>query len=546
MHSATTSRRLRRGAGAAAALTLAVATAAAGLPATASATTGTPVAAHHRGPVGHTPKPSAATPTITPVKGTIPADPAGTRSIDDSVLRAYGYRRQEFFLSGTAHAYRFDEAPTTSGDWDTSVDPGSAAPYRIRVEVYTPVDHRHFSGNVVSEWDNVTGGNDVLPDLIWNHNTAFRDGDAYVGVSAQFVGNAAAKASDPSRYGSLDHPGDSWSYDIYSQAGMALRNGYRTILDGLKPRAVIADGESQSAGRMATYIDGVAPLVNVYDGYLVHSRGGTMFPLQEAPATAMLTTSSGPQAVPNGNVGRRAQNSPTYSRSRTDIATPVMYLMSESDVFAPPFGALDYAPATQSNSRSFRLWEMAGTSHVDDYVVQRGQTDTGSAAAAQAAFQAMLNPPTTTLGGATCDQPVNTGQEGYVLSAALEQMQRWVRTGRPASAPALFAGQRPGLATGSAPQRDAAGIIRGGVRTPAVDVPVATLTGMANTPGFTCLLSGTTTPFSAAQLATRYPTHQAFVRDYGRSVVTLTCQGYLTPADARNLVLAAARSDVGA
>ncbi len=39
------------------------------------------------------------------------------------------------------------------------------------------------------------------------------------------------------------------------------------------PERLIAAGESQSAGRIATYIDAVHPLVEVYDGFVVHSRG---------------------------------------------------------------------------------------------------------------------------------------------------------------------------------------------------------------------------------------------------------------------------------
>ena len=37
-------------------------------------------------------------------------------------------------------------------------------------------------------------------------------------------GNQGMKAWDPSRYRSLVHPGDSYSYDIFSQAGAALLN----------------------------------------------------------------------------------------------------------------------------------------------------------------------------------------------------------------------------------------------------------------------------------------------------------------------------------
>ena len=51
-----------------------------------------------------------------------------------------------------------------------------------------------------------------------------------------------------------------------------IRDDAGTMLGGLQPKHVIAIGESQSAGRLVTYIDAVHPLVDVYDGFLVHSR----------------------------------------------------------------------------------------------------------------------------------------------------------------------------------------------------------------------------------------------------------------------------------
>src|SRR5262249_39551495 len=117
-----------------------------------------------------------------------------------------------------------------------------------------------------------------------------RDGDAWVGVSAQAVGLNATKGSDPARYAALSHPGDSFSYDIYSQAGQAVRTN-PTVLGGLKPKRVLAVGESQSAGRLVTYLNAVAPTAKVYDGYLVHSRGAGGSALSQAPLAVIASPS---------------------------------------------------------------------------------------------------------------------------------------------------------------------------------------------------------------------------------------------------------------
>ena len=61
---------------------------------------------------------------------------------------------------------------------------------------------------------------------------------------------------------------------MYRQAGAAVRDDAAELLGGLKPKHVIAVGESQSAFRMTTYIDAIEPVSKgVYDGYFVYSRG---------------------------------------------------------------------------------------------------------------------------------------------------------------------------------------------------------------------------------------------------------------------------------
>ena len=95
--------------------------------------------------------------------------------------------------------------------------------------VRRPIDAADFDGTVFVEWLNVSGGLDASPDWTYAHVELIRSGAAWVGVSAQTVGivgggNAlgaalALKNADPERYAALSHPGDDYSYDMYSQAG---------------------------------------------------------------------------------------------------------------------------------------------------------------------------------------------------------------------------------------------------------------------------------------------------------------------------------------
>ena len=125
-----------------------------------------------------------------------------------------------------------------------------APPLRTRhaLVVYRPTDARAFNGTVIVEWMNVSGTTDANPDWTLTHNELVREGYVWVGVSAQAVGLNATKGVDPVRYAALSHPGDSFSYDIFSQAGHAIRANSALMLGGLTPKKVIAVGESQSAG----------------------------------------------------------------------------------------------------------------------------------------------------------------------------------------------------------------------------------------------------------------------------------------------------------
>ncbi len=71
----------------------------------------------------------------------------------------------------------------------------------------------------------MTAGADVATDLLMARNEFIRSGYAYVGVSAQAVGVNNLKST--ARYASLLHPGDSYSYDIFSLA-LAGLSAWRT------------------------------------------------------------------------------------------------------------------------------------------------------------------------------------------------------------------------------------------------------------------------------------------------------------------------------
>ena len=276
-----------------------------------------------------------------------------------------------------------------------------------RIAVYRPINPKRFNGTVVVEWLNVSGGTDDSPDWTLAHNELIRDGFAWVGVSAQSVGVDAAKTSDPAEYSSLSHPGDSFSYDIFSQAGQAVRDDAATILAGLRPHTLIAAGESQSAGRLMTYIDAVQPIAHVFRGFLVHSQFGTGASLSQAPQANF--------------------SAPAPTTIRSDLGVPVLEFETETDV--------DNSNLTDrlhyGNPKWFRLWEVAGSSHYDYYGLAIGPNDTGNGQGAVENLAAMQNPTRTPVGGFSCAVPINTGGTHWALDAAVYWLNRWVVDGTP-------------------------------------------------------------------------------------------------------------------
>jgi len=419
-----------------------------------------------------------ATPTG-PVPAVAPPATAGAGVIASAapaeLLAAHGYVEEELFLSGKATSYQPQGDWGPDGRW-TAVA-GTEADYTTRVVVRRPRDLTKVNGTVLVEWLNVSSLLDIAVDFGYLNVELMDRGVIYVGVSAQKVGLESTKASDPERYAPLAHPGDEFSYDIFTQAGRAVLAG--TLLpSGAKVQRIIADGESQSASRMTTYINAVQPVADVYDAFLVHSRGdrsvGVAPGQQLAPATI-----------------------------RTDLRSPTLVVLTETDV-------LGNLGTQQDDSDRYRRWEIAGTAHVDNYdlAVLSGKDPDQPVAAASG-----------------CEKPINTAHQWWVMNAGFRHLEAWIGDGPlPPSAPRLEIGPDKQYVT------DEHGNAKGGIRLPDVEVPVATLLGLGNNPSW-CRLFGITTAFTADQLASLYPTADAYRSAFLGATDRLVAAGFMLDRD---------------
>lgn len=412
-------------------------------------------------------------------------------------LAGHGYVEQEFFLQGTAN--RYNTPSVASGNPTGSIIDGGH-PYTTRIIVRRPADPKRFNGTVLVEWLNVTNGFDAdnVWFFAWEH--VLRGGYAWVGVSAQRVGVDRLKVFSPTRYGTLDvtntngGDADAYSYDIFSQAAQAIRSpGSVNVLGNLTPQIVIATGESQSASRLATYVNSIDPLTPIYDGFLLLSSLG--------------------------------------NQMRTDLRVPVWKVLTEFDV-----GALE-ARVRQPDTRLFRTWEVAGTSHVDYHLRQsreplelRDLSTTTTASSAEAILAPQCQVPS--IGTRVPTQ--------YVLASAYDKLVTWIAKGTPPpSAP-------PIETTGSPPTivRDDLGLALGGIRLSQLAVPTGYNSGFNVGPG-ACVRWGYFIPFDIPMLNQLYPNHGSYVSAVQQVTRSNLQNGYILKPDADFTIQDAVNSAIG-
>lgn len=446
-------------------------------------------------------------------------------SFDLSTLH---YAVQEFFLSGDAVSYRAVGVTGDDGRWNVEVD--QHAPFTTRLVVVRPENPAKFNGTVIVEWLNVSAGTDSGPDWNYTHRELIRQGYAYVGVSAQkggiegggmnlgIPGVLPIKKVDPQRYAQLNHPGDAFSYDIYTQAAHAIRRSRETHLLGpLVPKHVIATGESQSAGFLTTYVNAVEPVAKAFDGFLIHSRFGSGAPLG------------------GSYVGGAAASMVKSLQIRTDTNKPVLIFISESDLMLPG----GYLSARQPDNDHLRTWEVTGTAHADSYTLGGAAIDSGLEPIEQLAKAYV---PSNNVMGMPLGLPMNSApQHHYVMQAALAALNRWVVAGQ--SPPH---GQRMNVTESTPPQLavDDHGNATGGVRSPWMDVPTSHLSGLGQTGGgMMAALFGVTQPFDAAKLSALYPGGETeYVEKFNASLTSAIAAGFILPADEAEIKALAAYS----
>jgi hypothetical protein len=450
-------------------------------------------------------------------QGVLSASSGGSRgaafgALTAAVLDSSGYVERELFLEGDAAPFEKAGPWLTDGAWPAT-QAATTAKYKIRLLVRQPADVKKFNGVVVVEWLNVTGRSEAGADFMHMQEELLRGGYGWVGAGVQAVGvnapGTGLKAWDAERYGTLVHPGDKYSYDIFSQVARAIRKPQGLPPVASEARLVLATGRSQSAFRLVTYINAVHLRTKVFDGFLVHSRG----------ANAAGLTAEGMEADP--------APTPVGAHIRSDLDVPILDVQAEGDITA-----LRSHLTRQPPTPRYRRWEIAGAAHAETprWVVE-------------------VLPPLDL--GPGCATAVNAAPHHAVVKAALQTLMRWARFGVPAPQSPDVELQDPTAAT-PVVVRDQHGNARGGIRLPQLEAPTATLDGRLNVaaqkpppPTNFCFLFGGTVPFDAATLKSLYPDRESFVKKFNDAADAIVRQGYWLEAEATRAKADAAKAKLG-
>jgi len=441
-----------------------------------------------------------------PVSGGSYGWPFGASMLD---LDAYGYEEHEYFLEG--EATRFRQAPDTPWEPDGlwQAEPIDQAPFKTRFIVYRPTDPTRFNGTVVVTWNNVTAGHDLFGA---GSHELFDAGFALACLTTQKVGidglppvHQGLAGWDEERYGSLSIDSDDYAYDVFTQAALAVGANRKPAavdpMGGLEVHRVIAQGASQSAGRLATYINAIQPLARAYDGFILTIYFGRGSPLEVGQEVVNINLPAEDRDVQSRLAG--------VNRLRDDLGTPVFVVNSELEAIA-------CHGVRQPDTDTFRYWECAATSHGS----QQGR----------AIRQRLIDRDQVVSRPAVPN--INAIPMTPLFDIAHHHMHRWLVDGTPPPIqPKIeFTGNPVSVV------RDEHGIATGGIRLPQADVPLAQNSAIPLAEDIFALLGGSSHPFAAEQVIEMYGDIEQFITRFEAAAQQAVDVGVLPAGHVAELV----------
>ena len=474
----------------------------------------------------------------------VPA-PVGQGEIHVPATRAtadllQSYVEEEFFVSGLADIYTYNEIPVPG---EVIIQPVNAAfpqtedlPYTTRIIIKRPANVEDFSGTLVIEWWNSTAGMDTAP--VWDPMAEFaaREGWIYVGVtnatsSIDFLKGGCLLqgfvqvADCLTRYAALDISANGLAWDMVSQIANMLKNPadpQNPLPAGYTVDRLYHAGQSQQGGSMVAYATNFHfPLAAVNDAYFVQAAS-TARRINYGPVCGDVGAPAYPECTP--------ALTGTDRLVATDLPVPVIRALTETDVGSALANGL-----RQTDTATFRYYEIAGASHM---TVHKG---------IEVIPGLMLE--------SWCLNEMNSLADGQVLGsfpqrAMWKNLEEFVRNGTPMPAGLVLASSGGVISRGAI-----SGNALGGVRTADMVAPIARYEPnntfdpslaplLHDIAQLACYLSGSTFRYGPGLISYLYGNHQGYVQAVTSSADALVAQRFLLPEDRNLLIVRAALSNV--
>jgi hypothetical protein len=429
-------------------------------------------------------------------------------------LAKRGYSEEEFIVSGTANVYEW------GADGSLTVKTAKA-PYADRILLRHPSNSSRFSGTVIVELMNPARRFDWPMMWGYSHDYFMEHGDAWVGIT--MPGSVQGlKKFNPTRYAAVGFanraPGscaagkkgapdqeEGLRWDMISQVAAALKSGTAgSPMAGFKVQRVFL---TTQAGDLVTYINAIhahAMLANgkpAYDGYLIKNPG----------SAARISQCA---AAPAQGDARRVVH---------PVSVPIVSVVAQGEVIGSLASRRDDSDDPQGR---YRLYEIAGVAHIEKYpysALPSFADQIAAVGAAQGTPEWPFN--------AKCNPEIPLGDDPllkYSYDAAFFNLDQWVAKGvAPPKAERIQVKDR-------AIVLDEFGNGAGGVRSPFVDVPVATYFTTSPGPG-TCAELGHSARFDEARMSQLYPGGKTYSAKVTASIEKMQKERYLTAADAKQL-----------
>jgi hypothetical protein len=463
-------------------------------------------------------------PSVSEIPTTIGSAPFN--SLDSDFLDEIEYEEHEYFFSGVSSVYRYDSS------WRVELSQQSV-PYTVQVMIRQPKDRSRFSGNVIVE--PAHSGGSVVWGMCWDFFTA--NGDVWVGMIVNALNIQQPQQANPHRYAPLNLSDEGLKWEILAQAAALFKkNEAPSPLSGWNVKRAYMAGGSGTGNLILVYLgEGFHERFRmeggeaVFDGYLPYISHSTL---------AWYRLSSPDRGGPYGygELMPHPSEQPPFDDVRRVVGphdVPVIQMITEAEVIIPLNSDvrqsvinmyIHYAQGPTAGERlryrrpdsddvgdRYRLYEIAGPGHsgMPDEVTSRVYR---AVEAASLYRDRNLFP--------NLAKPVSDFPSRYFLCGAWRNLYRWVDEGVAPPRANRIEIDEENLSI----VRDEHGNALGGVRSPLLDVPVATYTGVNDG----SVMVGAKEAFEAKKVRDLYGDHANYVREYSRRADEILAEGWIT------------------